>query len=139
MKCVVDASFVASLFLPDEDNSTSDRLADDLSRDGAVAPVLIQFEASNILLMAHRRKRISGVQLGQLSEAFDQLPITLQPALTAKQRADVMRLAEKHGLTAYDAAYLELSMRLTLPLASLDKPLLKAAKAEGVVPALQEF
>ena len=137
MKCVIDASFVASLFLPDE-ASASDRIADEMARDSAAAPSLLQLEMTNILLMARRRKRISGVQLGQLSEAFDQLPVTLHP-LSPQQRSTVLRLAEKHGLTAYDAAYLELAMRLSLPLASLDKPLLKAATAEGVASAIKSL
>ena len=136
MKSVVDASFIASLFLPDEASKAGDRIADEIAREGAAAPSLLQLEMTNILLMAHRRKRISGVQFQHLSEALDQLPIALQPALTPKQRAEVLRLAERHGLTAYDAAYLELAMRLSLPLASLDKPLLKATKAEGVAAAL---
>ena len=43
-----------------------------------------------------------------------------------------MHLAEKHALTAYDAVYLELALRTGLPLATLDGPLRKAAKDEGV-------
>ncbi|MEX0670081.1 MAG: type II toxin-antitoxin system VapC family toxin [Pirellulales bacterium] len=52
---------------------------------------------------------------------------------------EVLRLFERHGLIAYDAAYLELAMRLSLPLASLDKPLLKATKAEGVTSTAPMF
>jgi len=132
MKFVIDASFVASLFLPDEASEACDKLANRIAREGATAPGLLQLEVTNILLMAERRKRISGKQLKQLSEAFDRLPVTLQPALTADQRRDVQRLAEKHALSAYDAAYLELAMRLGLPLASLDESLSEAAADEGV-------
>lgn len=134
---VIDASFVASLFLPDEASEKSAALAEGIARDGAAAPGLLQLEMTNILLMAERRKRIDGVQLRQLSEAFDKLPIALQPALTTEQRAQVLRLAQKHKLSAYDAAYLELAMRLSLPLASLDEPLRKAAAAEGVTLAIR--
>ncbi|MGD1276111.1 MAG: type II toxin-antitoxin system VapC family toxin [Tepidisphaeraceae bacterium] len=132
MKFVIDASFVASLFLPHEASEACDKLANRIAREGATAPGLLQLEVTNILLMAERRKRISGRQLKQLSEAFDRLPVTLQPALTADQRRDVQRLAEKHTLSAYDAAYLELAMRLGLPLASLDESLSEAAADEGV-------
>ncbi len=41
-------------------------------------------------------------------------------------------LAEAHGLTAYDAIYLELAMRAGLPLATSDQPLIAAAEATGV-------
>lgn len=132
MKWVIDASFVAGLFIPDEMSAKVDALAGDLVREEAAAPDLLQVEFTNILIMASRRKRISASQLKQLSEAFDQLPIVYHASLTAAQRAEVLRLGEKHLLTAYDAIYLELAMRLGLTLISLDKSLVRAARAEGV-------
>jgi predicted nucleic acid-binding protein len=132
MKYVIDASWVASLFLPDEASEKSASFADQLAVGDAAAPSLLQLEVTNILLMARRRRRISGVQLQQLSDAFDQFPVTYQPPLTSAQRATVIQLAEKHGLSAYDAAYLELTMRTRTQLLSLDDQLVKAAGAEGV-------
>ena len=132
MKYVIDASFIASLFLPDEANAAIDRFATRIMQAGAAAPAILQLEITNILLMAQRRKRISGVQAQQISEAFNHLPVVLQPALMPAQRADVLHLAQKHGLTAYDAAYLELAMRLSASLATLDTQLVRAAKAEGI-------
>ena len=136
MSCVVDASFVAGLFLPDEASERCAKFAARLHDAEANAPGLLQLEVTNILLMARRRKRISGVQLTQLSQAYDQLPIMLHPALTPAQRAAVLKLASDHRLTAYDAAYLELAMRLGASLASLDEALLTAAAAEGIRPSL---
>lgn len=133
---VIDASFVATLFLPDEASELAAALAETIAREGAAAPGLLQLEVTNILLMATRRKRIDGVQLRSLSEAFDKLPISLQASLTPEQRAQVLQLAQKHNLSAYDAAYLELAMRLNVPLASLDEPLRKAAVSEGVEMAI---
>jgi predicted nucleic acid-binding protein len=132
MKYVIDASFVASLFLPDEASEKTAVFARELAHDDAIAPSLLQLEVTNILLMAQRRKRITGAQVKQLSDAFEKFPVTLQPALTAEQRSAVLRLAEKHDMTAYDAAYLELAMRLGLSLATLDESLIKASKIEGV-------
>jgi predicted nucleic acid-binding protein len=132
MKCVIDASFVAAVILPDEATDRMTALAKTLERDQTAAPALLQLEVTNILLMARRRRRINGTQLKQLSDAFERFPVTYQPSLTAQQRAAVLSLAEKHTITAYDAAYLELAMRLDLILASLDDSLIKAAKAEGV-------
>jgi predicted nucleic acid-binding protein len=132
MKWVIDASFVAGLFLPDEMSEKAAALAKDLVKDEAAAPALMQLEVTNIFLTASHRKRISTSQLKELSEAFEELPIVFYPALTGPQRAEVLRLAQKHGLTAYDAAYLELAMRLGMALVSLDKSLVRAAMAEGV-------
>ena len=81
MKWVIDASFVAGLFLPDEMSDKVTSLARDLVKDEAAAPALMQLEVTNILLTAWRRKRISAAQLKQVSEAFDQLPIVYQAAL----------------------------------------------------------
>ncbi len=43
-----------------------------------------------------------------------------------------MRLAERHGLTVYDAAYLELALRRGLPLATLGREQRAAASNDGV-------
>jgi len=53
-------------------------------------------------------------------------------ALTAVQAKEVLVLGEKHALTVYDAAYLELARRSQFPLGTLDDDLRKAAQAEGV-------
>ncbi len=110
----------------------SDVVAERISKDGATAPTLWQFEIANLLLMAVRRKRITSAQRSKITSGIDVLPITVQPALTRSQRDAVMHLAEKHSLTAYDASYLELALRTGLSLATLDAPLSRAAKAEGV-------
>src|SRR5205809_4145404 len=132
MKHVVDASLLASLVLPDERNEKADRFGQQLQIDGATAPGLLQLEIANILLMAECRKRITREEVARLLDQVEQLPILLQPNLTTEQRKTTVNLAQKHSLTAYDAAYLELCLRVSLPLASLDAPLVKAAQAEGV-------
>ncbi len=42
---------------------------------------------------------------------------------------DFLALARAHGLSSYDASYLDLAMKKGLPLATLDKKLKQAAKA----------
>jgi len=46
--------------------------------------------------------------------------------------AGTLALARTYGLTSNDAAYLELAMRTSLPLATLDGDLRSAAKKAGV-------
>jgi predicted nucleic acid-binding protein len=60
------------------------------------------------------------------------LPIEVEPPLSPRQAKTVLALGEQHGLTVYDAAYLELAKRKGLSLATLDSALLKAAPQEGV-------
>jgi len=131
MKLVIDASFIASLLLPDEAAEESAAQLEQIKEGGAVAPTLWQLEVANMLLTAQRRKRIDASQFVRILEAVDSFPVTLQPALTTKQRGDLLNLARKHELTAYDAAYLELALRLDLPLATVDDRLWRAASAEG--------
>jgi predicted nucleic acid-binding protein len=132
MCCVVDSSVVASWFLPDEGGPGLAALAARIGRDGAVAPGIWQLEMANILLAAERKRRMTPVMQRQIIEALDALPISLEAVLNHKQRGEVLELARKHALTASDAAYLELALRLKLPLATLDAGLRRGAKAEGI-------
>jgi predicted nucleic acid-binding protein len=88
--------------------------------------------------MALRRKRI---QPGRPELFWDQLailPIDVEPPLTPIQAKTVLALCEKHGLTVYDGAYLELAKRKSYPLATLDLELLKAALQERI-PLVQQL
>jgi predicted nucleic acid-binding protein len=61
------------------------------------------------------------------------LPIDIEPAFNAAQAKAVLSFGEKHALTVYDAAYLELTYRRQLPLGTLDTDLRKAAQTESIV------
>ena len=52
---------------------------------------------------------------------------------------DVHRLAVSHRLTSYDAAYLELAIRLDLPLATLDDELIRAAQSRRGTGAINQL
>ncbi|HVT88449.1 MAG TPA: type II toxin-antitoxin system VapC family toxin [Tepidisphaeraceae bacterium] len=132
MKLVIDASFVASLFIPDESSAANTEIVQNLTEGDATAPAIWQLEVANLLIMAERRKRIDSSQMTRLVEAWDALPIALQPMLTIRQRSEVIGLARKHKLSAYDATYLELALRNNAKIATLDDSLIVAAQAEGV-------
>jgi predicted nucleic acid-binding protein len=130
---VVDASVALAWCFEDEATSWSDGLLRRLGQgDQAVVPGLWQLEVLNALIIASRRKRVKPDQPDLIWKAFSILPIETTMPLTSSQSADVLRLSVKHALTAYDAAYLELAQRLTLPLATLDVDLRRASQAEGV-------
>ena len=96
----------------------------------AVVPQLWHLEVRNALLTAERRNRISGPDAAERLQAMESLLVTTtdtQPDLDV-----TMTLARAHGLTFYDALYLELVLRRQATLLSLDHELLRAAKAEGV-------
>ena len=65
----------------------------------------------------------------QIADAVDALQIQLDSSASS---AVVMDLARRHGLTAYDALYLETALRHGAMLATLDGKLRAAAVAEAV-------
>src|SRR4051812_41112989 len=132
MDLVLDASVAAAWVLDDEQNDLADAVIDSLTTKIAVAPHLWALETANILLVAERRGRIDATKRLQMSEALRDLGVQEQPQAQAMTFGTIMALAAKHGLSSYDASYLELAVRLGLPLASLDEPLNRAARAEGV-------
>ena len=129
MPFVVDASVTASWCLRDEAAQTADAAMDRLLEDEAVAPWLWWFEVRNILVVSERRGRIEPADTDTFLSDLLRLPIRIEDEPNDRQ---VVALARKHGLTAYDAAYLELAVRLSAPMSTLDRSLARAARSEGV-------
>ena len=98
----------------------------------AVAPQLWPVEALNGLLTAERRGRIDGGMRQRLAGFLHDLPISIDDETASRTWTTTARLAETHRLTAHDATYLELALRLGLPLATSDAALIVAAQAVGV-------
>ena len=132
MPIVIDASCVLATMLPDETDSYAARAMGLVAKGGARAPSHWPLEIANGLLMAQRRRRITNaMRLDSLADA-QALPIELDDQTSGVVWSAASALAARHNLSVYDAAYLELAMRLRLPLATLDRDLRKAAKAEDV-------
>jgi predicted nucleic acid-binding protein len=130
---VVDASAALAWCFEDEANAWTDGLLERLRHgDRIVVPAHWPTEILNGLLVASRRKRIGSDQPTLFWEQLSRLPIEAEPALNANRAKTVLALSEKHNLTVYDAAYLELAYRRQIPLGSLDTDLRKAAQVEGV-------
>ena len=133
---VLDASTALNWCFPDEDAADAQHALNLLQHDSDYQAVSVCFwpaEVLNGLLMAERRKRITR----ELSAAFlrdlEKLRVQLDAGIAVNPFVPAVEvLARRHGLTAYDATYLECAIRLAVPLATLDKDLLKAARAAGV-------
>ena len=91
-----------------------------------MAPNLWWFETRNLLILNQRHRRLERAKSVQGSRFLSALPVTFDIDEDA-----VMQLTRRHGLTVYDAAYLELALRRRCPLATLDRALAKAARAEA--------
>ena len=99
-----------------------------LETDTAVVPALWLFETLNGLEIMRRRRRLDSQTLADAMLVLSLLPIEIEAADFEQYAATLLPLAQEHGLTVYDAAYLELAKRRRLPLATLDDALRKAAK-----------
>jgi len=133
MPFVLDASLALAWHFEDEVSEYADRVLDRLGEDQAVVPSLWALEIANALVVAERRGRLSPADVARAAELFLELPISIQEMPTDSALGPVLDLARAHGITAYDAAYLELAMREGLPIATQDKALRTAAEQVGVL------
>ena len=132
---VLDNS-VAMRWLLASDKVSDQRYADSVLRSladaEAVVPGLWHLEAANVLLGATNRGDIEVSDVERFTVQLENLPITVD-SLTAHQVfGHTISLARAYRLSSYDAAYLELALREGLPLATLDKYLLKAARKSDI-------
>ena len=132
MSFVVDSSIALTWCFEDEATQAADALLLRLANDGAYAPSLWPLEVLNVLVMAQRRGRLSSAARQERIALLNALPVILDTETGEQAWTITNLLAEQHGLTLYDAAYLELAQRHSLPLATLDADLRAAAKALGV-------
>ena len=129
---VIDASSVLAWCFEDEGVPEADALIERVAADGAAVPGLWSLEIANGLVMGERRGRLKPAESAAFVSMLEELPIAADPASGARALHETMSLARAHRLTAYDAAYLELAMRLGLPLATGDRSLRAAARRVGV-------
>jgi predicted nucleic acid-binding protein len=130
--CVLDSSVALTWVLPGEATSATEELLATVGDLGAIVPGLWPLETANVLWMAERRGRISLAERTRALSALAELPIQIDERTAALAFGATSALAAMRDLTVYDACYLELALRLGLPLASLDKRLCQAASTAGV-------
>lgn len=132
MSFVLDASIALSWCFADEASAHTWSLLERLQEETAYVPSLWALEMSNILILAERRKRISYAHVVQSLELISNLSIQVDEETSYRAFHETIQLAYKEKLTSYDASYLELALRLGIPLATKDKALAKIAKKLGV-------
>ncbi|MDE0108026.1 MAG: type II toxin-antitoxin system VapC family toxin [Bryobacterales bacterium] len=132
MAFVLDCSVTMAWVFSDEASAVTDSLRESLIDDSAFVPALWPVETANVLLTATRRGRIAKSEWGRIREDLRALPINIDHVATDRVWGATLDLAEAYRISAYDAMYLELALRLRLPLATLDRALATAARASGV-------
>jgi predicted nucleic acid-binding protein len=129
---VLDCSMTLAWFFADEADPYADSVAKSLKDATAVVPDLFHLEVANTLLVGERRKRNSRAQGASFLTRLAALPIVVDGQTATRAWTDTIALARTCGLSTYDAAYLEIAVRETLPIATRDDQIRDAAIAIGV-------
>jgi predicted nucleic acid-binding protein len=133
VELVLDASVVVALLVRDSPMDIPNAVLDAID-DGAIVtvPPHFQLEVANFLVQAQRSGKLAAAVAQQALRYLQHLPITVDSSMHGQIFTDVIALAQRNGITSYDAAYIHLARTRGARLASLDKQLLAAAKAECV-------
>ena len=132
MSLVLDGSAALAWCFADETTPAVDAVMDQVAEAGAVVPAIWRLEVANGLQAGLRRGRLDAKRRNAMLAALADLPIGADPETDRHAWTATLRLADRHVLTLYDASYLELALRLGLPMATLDKALRSAADTAGV-------
>ncbi|MSO93017.1 MAG: PIN domain-containing protein [Rhodospirillales bacterium] len=132
MPFVLDTSVSLAWCFHDEATRATWAMLDRLIEDSAIVPSLWHLETSNVLVAAERRGRITARAIAEYIGLLGELPIEVDDSTPMRALGGILQCARDRGLTAYDAAYLELAARRGLPLATRDKLLSRAAQDGGV-------
>ncbi len=116
----------------DQANEHTRSVLENLAKAEAVVPAIWALEVVNALIVAERRKKLTQAAALEFVALLDGLAVSTDLRTGAQAFSSAFPLARQHGLSAYDAAYLELAIREGLPLATRDEKLARAARAAGV-------
>jgi predicted nucleic acid-binding protein len=130
MALVLDSSVSLSWFFPDERTNFTEATLDLVAKEECWVPALWRLEFPNALLVAEKRRRLTRAERLQVLDEVARLNLRVDPRV--HELRAISDLAERHSLSAYDAAYLELASRLDSALITLDEDLASAATAAGV-------
>lgn len=132
MTVVVDASVAMSWCFENEASPYVEAVLDRVRDEGAVVPGIWTLEVANAIATGERRQRLLPAGSSRFLALLRSLPITVEAVDLAPVFGTVLDLTRAHGLTSYDASYLELALRLGLPLASQDQRVQQVATRLGV-------
>jgi predicted nucleic acid-binding protein len=132
MNWIADCSIAMAWCFEDEATPRTESLLDRIESDPMVVPQHWPLEVTNVLRTATRKGRLTKSQSAKKAAALMSLPIRYDLLTHQLAFTSTFELAQKYNLTSYDAAYLELAIRLGAALATDDQDLIAAAKQCGV-------
>ena len=132
MSLILDASAALAWVYQDEITDLSQEILDRVTAGGAWVPAMWRLEIANGLQIGIRRGRIDAAYRDEALSTLALYDIKMDADTWLQAWGMTVRLADRFGLTLYDAAYVELAQRRSLPLASFDDQMRTAAQALGL-------
>jgi len=129
---VLDASMTMAAIFEDEANRAAQDVIRMVGTEGATVPSLWRLETANVLRNSIRRGRCDAAFADRALRLLSDLPIVIDPHTDLHAWGATAKISRQEDLTLYDAAYLELAVRLSATLASCDKDLVAAARRRGL-------
>jgi predicted nucleic acid-binding protein len=132
MSLVLDASMTITWLFDDETTEAAHRVMRRVATEGAIVPSLWRLEVANVLRNAVRRGRCDDGYADRSLQRLERLMIAVDAETDARAWGETRSLSRDENLTLYDAAYLELALRVRSPLASCDAALVTAGRRRGL-------
>ncbi len=129
---VIDCSVTMAWCFSDEQTPRTEILLDRMVAESVAVPSIWLLEVTNVLSMAEKRGRITMADSSEFLSLLGSLQMEIDAESLKRVFENVLPLARSQQLTTYDGAYLELAIRLQLPLATLDRSLKESARRIGV-------
>ena len=130
MAFVLDASVAVAWVVPSQATAYAGRVRVRAKREPFHVPAIFPVEVCNVIVTLERRSILSAQGAAAAASVLSRLdPVVHAPDLSV---AELRQLADRYGLSAYDAAYLALALELHLPVACGDRPLKRALSRAGV-------
>jgi len=131
MALVVDASVAMGWLVRTQATSLTRAALDSVEDDSGWVPAHFGLEIARSLRRHERRNLLSATMVDQAVVLLQQQWLRVDAANPVEQIPSVVLLARRYLLRVADAAYLDLALRLNLPLATRDAALARAAEAAG--------
>ena len=132
VKWVVDCSFAAALVLPDKSSLRVQAFFLEQAEAELWVPALWWYELANVFTVAERRRVLMRADVENAISLYRHLTFRTDEAAGMERVRSLCEITRAYGLSAYDAAYLELAIRQGTSIATLDRQLLDAANKSGI-------
>ncbi len=130
MPLIVDASVAVAWFVRNQATGYTDRVRRQARAERLHVPAVWPLEFANALWQLQRRKLLSDRQADTIIDLAEPLDIVVHKDTPAPRR--LLAVAREHGLSTYDASYLDLALSLRYPVACRDGVLKDALRAAGL-------